>query len=268
MPTRRRIRFHFAAMTDPGLARGTNQDAFVARPDLGLFAVADGVSRSAAGQVAAHLAVHSLERHFVRARARGPRGTAESERRRLARAFVAANKRISAAGARHPQHAGMTTTMAALALAGDQVAIAHVGDSRVYRARDGKVARLTMDHSVSEDRRFRADEENAEEVADPLAQRLLTRVLGHDEPLEVTTRIERVYPGDMLLLCTDGLSAVVPRQILELTLPNAGSFLGTRGGRGRQEELPDVICNWLREQVYRFQAPDNLTQILLAFFAR
>jgi protein phosphatase len=266
MPTRCRLQFEFAAMTDRGLLRPANEDAYVARPDLGLFAVADGVSRSPAGQLAAHLAVRSLERHFVRARGRGPRGTAESERRRLARAFVAAHKRIGAAGERHPQHAGMATTMAALALAGDKVAIAHVGDSRVYRARGGRVARLTMDHSIAEDRRFRAETPNALVLTDPAAQRLLTRVVGHEEPLAVTTRVERVLPGDMLLLCTDGLSAVVPRQILELVLPNDGWFLGKGGGHGRTAGLPDVISNWLREQVYRFRAPDNLTQILLTFF--
>jgi PPM family protein phosphatase len=268
-------------MTDPGLRREANEDSFVVRPDLGLFVVADGVSRSTAGGLAAALAVQEVERCFEEGRqlrrlgARG-RVTASEARGRMLRAFARAEQRVVEEGWRHPQHAGMLTTLAAMVVVGDRVVVAHLGDSRVYRVRgqdvdrlakpphsfDRRVERLTRDHNVAED-----PDEPPPSATDPdrLSKlQALTRVIGQGEPHRVPVRIEKVGPDDTFLLCTDGVHSVLWDHQLEPALRHV-TALRNRIDPMHGMALPFVQCMWIVDRVKQRSAPDNVTLIVARF---
>lgn len=263
-------------MTDQGLRREANEDSFVVRPDLGLFIVADGLARSPAGALASALAVREVERVFEQARRRGSRArqTPSVVRGRLMRAFASANRRVFEAGQRHPQHKGMSTTLAAVAVVGDRVVVAHIGDSRVYwlHARDvyrglkyqqlggSVIERLTRDHNGLEDP-ARPRPKTRDAASDAKLQ-LLTRVIGHREPLQVPTRIMKVKPDDTLVVCTDGLHGV----LWEVQFEPALRFIaGLRKAMDpeRALALPYVQCAWMVNRVKQRNAPDNVTVIVV-----
>lgn len=192
--------------------RPRNEDALCANESLGLYAVADGMGGYAGGEVASRLVVETLER-FVRDNARddnvtwplpldptlGPSENLVSVGVRLANAVV----RSQRAG----KLASMGSTVAATLVRDDRAVIAHVGDSRVYRLREGVLSQVTRDHSLY-----------AEMVAmgmnvPPLEQfphrNVITRALGMNGDVKVDVETERLRPGDVLLLCTDGLVETV-----------------------------------------------------------
>ena len=203
----RPLSFEAAGRTDRGKVREVNEDSVAVRSDIGLFVVADGLARSPGGAVASSLAVRAIVRFFERSRRLSPLDLrhAEEERSRLVRAFRRANERIAAAARREPEHYRMATTLAALALVGNRAVLAHVGDSRVYRVRAGRLERLTADHSVGEDATWRAENPGAPDLDNPAKQHLLTEVVGRGEPFWIATRIEPILRGDVLLVATDGL---------------------------------------------------------------
>jgi PPM family protein phosphatase len=265
-------------MTDPGLARTTNQDSFVVRPDLGLFVVADGVARSAAGALAAALAVRAVERSFELSTRRDarPRPASRDERPRLVRSFARANASVREAGRRHPQHAGMTTTLAALVVAGDRVVLGHVGDSRIYRVRgraihygrhqwhDRELEELTTDHTVGTDVEWRAAHPEDDELPDPAELQLLTRSIGLSKWIRVTTRLEKVEPGDTFMLSTDGIHGVLNDSLLEAPLRYVGSLRNAAGAECKRP-VPQMQCAWLIDRVKQRGAPDNATVIVVRF---
>jgi protein phosphatase len=261
-------------MTDPGLQRDANEDAFVLRPDLGLFVVADGISQSRAGALAAALAVREVERCFEQLRRRGAPGrrTAGEARGHLVRAFERANRRVLEAGQRHPQHRGMSTTLAAMVVARDRVVLAHLGDSRIYRLRGRYVDRrgkyrwepevieqLTTDHTLADDPDLAGPR-----TTDPRRRQLLTRFIGHGGLLRVATRVEKVGPNDTFLLCTDGLHGVLTEALLEAPLRYVGALRRARDPE-RALPLPHVQCAFLVGRVKERKAPDNVTLLVARF---
>jgi PPM family protein phosphatase len=247
-----------------------NQDSFSVRPDLGLFVVADGLSTPrGGGGLASFLAVQVVERDFERSRRRRRRSrpTFRTERARLLRSFLHANRRVLEIARRYPQHAGMSTTLAALAVAGDRVVLAHVGDSRIYRVRGGLLERMTMDHSVEEDAAWRAENPGAPELSDPTKLRLLTEVIGRGWPPRIAIRIERIEPRDTFLLCTDGLHAMVWDEILRAPLSQAHRLRQAMGPECKLA-LPLMQCTWFVKRVRQRGAPDNLTAVVVRFTRR
>ena len=246
------------------------------RPDLGLLVVADGVSGSGAGGLAAALAVREVERFFEAARRRGAssRMTAKVARARLVRAFAAARRRIRAAARRHRRRAGMTTTMVAMVVVRDRVVMAHLGDSRVYRlrglyidhrrgrvyGREQEIERLTLDHNGLEDEAWRA-RHSEHELASRADLQLITRVVGERAMVRVNTRLEKVEPGDTFVLCTDGLHGVLLDWLIEAPLRYV-SFLRDVMVQARDMAVPDAQCTWLVEKVKQRKAPDNVTVVV------
>jgi protein phosphatase len=272
---RTRLCFEVCGLTDQGLQREANEDSFVVRPDLGLFVVADGVGRSPAGALASSLAVREVEHCFELSRARHlhARRTPSMVRGCLSRAFASADRRVFEAGRRYPQHQGMVTTLAAIAVVRDCVVVAHIGDSRVYRLHakdvyrglrhlwgDPVIERLTRDHNGLEDPDY--PRENATDAASCARLQLLTRVIGHGEPLYVPTRIERVEPDDTFLVCTDGLHGVLWEAQFE---PALRYLAGLRKAKDpeRALALPFLQCAWLVDRVKQRNAPDNVTAIVV-----
>jgi protein phosphatase len=183
--------------TDTGRQRRDNEDsAYVRAP---LFVVADGMGGAQAGEVASALAVEEFQRPLADA------GTPEQ---RLADRVQSANRRIYETAQSAHEQAGMGTTLTAAYLDDADLAIAHVGDSRAYIFRDGSLARLTQDHSLVEElvRRGKLTEEQA---AEHPQRSIITRALGIENDVEVDTWTFPVRAGDVVLMCSDGLTSMI-----------------------------------------------------------
>jgi serine/threonine protein phosphatase PrpC len=184
--------------TDTGRQRRGNEDSSFARPPV--FVVADGMGGAQAGEVASQIAVEVFEQGLP---------DAGSPEERLVSRVREANKRIYERSQAEHERAGMGTTLTAVYLDDEQVTIAHVGDSRAYLFRDGQLKRLTQDHSLVGElvRRGKLTEEQAEEHPQ---RSIITRALGPEPVVEVDTWVYPVRDGDILLLCSDGLTSMVP----------------------------------------------------------
>jgi serine/threonine protein phosphatase PrpC len=186
------------AGTDTGLQRRANEDSLLARAPL--FVVADGMGGAQAGEVASRIAVESFHD--------GLRHDASPEHA-LAEHALAANARIHELSRKSAEHAGMGTTLTAVYVGENEVAIAHVGDSRAYCMRDDELLRLTDDHSLV-DELIREGRLTPEEAEEHPQRSIITRALGPEESVEVDTRSFRARAGDLYLLCSDGLTSMVP----------------------------------------------------------
>lgn len=186
-----------ASKTDVGRQRHTNEDNFYDQPPL--FAVADGMGGAQAGEVASEMAISE----FVEER--DPGTAAEQQLEQIA---LAANRKIWDMAQSDSRHAGMGTTLTAAMLDGQHVAVGHVGDSRLYLYRDGAIERMTRDHSLVEE--FVRQGKLTPEQAEKHPQRsVITRALGPEHSVEVDTFRIPARPGDVFLLCSDGLSGMV-----------------------------------------------------------
>jgi protein phosphatase len=202
------------SLTDVGRQRSANEDALFASPGGGLFAVADGMGGARAGEVAAKAAVDELagleERDQVR-------------ERELATVVEQANRRIHELSQSDESLAGMGTTMTTLAVGDADVAIAHVGDSRAYRLRDGELERLTHDHSLV-DEMVRAGRLTPEEAEVHPQRSIITRALGPEAEVEVERMTYPARSGDVYLICSDGLTTMVPEDALASILRGRSSL--------------------------------------------
>jgi serine/threonine protein phosphatase PrpC len=204
-----------ASKTDVGRQRHTNEDNFYDQPPL--FAVADGMGGAQAGEVASEMAIGE----FVEERdAEAP---AEEQLEQIAQV---ANRKIWDMAQSDTRHAGMGTTLTTAMLDGQYVAVGHVGDSRLYLFRDGAIERLTRDHSLVEE--FVRQGKLTPEQAEKHPQRsVITRALGPEHSVEVDTFRVPARPGDIYLLCSDGLSGMVSDSDMASILSNGGSLDAT-----------------------------------------
>jgi len=207
------------AGTDTGRQRRANEDSHLARAPL--FVVADGMGGAQAGEVASRIAVESFQE--------GLQDAAEPEAA-LAELTRAANSRIHELSHSHAEQAGMGTTLTAVYVGEREVSIAHVGDSRAYRLRDGELVRLTEDHSLV-DELLRQGRLTPEEALEHPQRSVITRALGPESTVEVDTRSYSARDGDVYLLCSDGLTTMLPEERLaellraHATLHDAGEAL-------------------------------------------
>ncbi|HEX3910918.1 MAG TPA: Stp1/IreP family PP2C-type Ser/Thr phosphatase [Solirubrobacteraceae bacterium] len=186
------------AATDTGRQRRANEDSHLARAPL--FVVADGMGGAQAGEVASRLAVESFQG--------GLQDAAEPEHA-LAELTRAANARIHELSHSHAEQAGMGTTLTAVYVGEREISIAHVGDSRAYRLREGELLRLTDDHSLV-DELLRQGRLTPEEALEHPQRSVITRALGPEGMVEVDTRSYTGRDADVYLLCSDGLTTMVP----------------------------------------------------------
>jgi len=185
------------AKTDTGLQRRDNEDSAYARSPV--FVVADGMGGAQAGEVASRIAVETFEQGL-------PEDGSPEER--LASRAREANKRIHELSRTEPERAGMGTTLTAAYVDRDDLSIAHVGDSRAYLFRDGALERLTQDHSLVDElvRRGKLTEEQA---AEHPQRSIITRALGPEADVAVDTWTYPLRAGDIVLLCSDGLTSMI-----------------------------------------------------------
>ncbi len=229
------------AGTDTGLQRRANEDALLARAPL--FVVADGMGGAQAGEVASKVAVEFFHTGL-------PDGDGEGAEQALAAHAHAANARIHTLSRENAEQAGMGTTLTAVYVGEQEVAIAHVGDSRAYCLRAGELLRLTDDHSLV-DELIREGRLTPEEAEEHPQRSIITRALGPEETVDVDTRSFGARAGDIYLLCSDGLTSMVPEaRLAELLRAHAAAPLRDTG------ELLIAEAN-------RAGGRDNITVILL-----
>src|SRR3954447_12703007 len=205
-----RIAEHFHA-SDLGRQRQGNEDNYFVRAPL--FVVADGMGGAQAGEVASEMAVRSFEGGL-------PDG---DPRERLVEVIEGANARIHERSRTDSQRAGMGTTLTAAYVAEDAVVVAHVGDSRCYLLRGGDLVRLTRDHSLVGELVARG--KLTEEQAEAHPQRsVITRALGPEPNVQVDLDVYPARPGDVFLVCSDGLTSMVHEAALKRLLQSGGSL--------------------------------------------
>src|SRR5512139_506242 len=203
------LRFEAVGVTDIGRQRKHNEDHVLLRPELDLFVVADGMGGHNAGDIASRLATASL-RNFYEAVSAGAEpdkqfidgyDAHDRDARNLAAAIRKANRDVFEISSTYRQHHGMGSTVVAAYLSrnGGVMHVAHVGDSRCYRYRDGKLEQLTHDHSLINDALALKPDLTPEELA-RLPKNIITRALGMREEVKVDIRSEAVRAGDIFLL--------------------------------------------------------------------
>lgn len=233
-----------AAVTDRGRKRPSNEDAFGFSVEDGVYVVCDGMGGAAAGEIASSVAVDEVLRqlsgHSLNGHAPFPDAAEQ--------AVVAANDAIFSRAQRNRRLSGMGTTLVALAVEEHHVWVLNVGDSRCYRLRNGHLTQLTLDHSLVEEQVRMGRMSHSEALRSPL-KNVITRALGTQ--IRVTPDVFglEAEPGDLFLLCTDGLTRELPDQVIE--------FLLSQG-------LPlKDLCTSLVDAAKKAGGHDNITCLLV-----
>ncbi|HEX5761699.1 MAG TPA: Stp1/IreP family PP2C-type Ser/Thr phosphatase [Solirubrobacterales bacterium] len=202
-----------AFRTDTGRQRSENEDSFYVRPPI--FVVADGMGGAQAGEVASKAAADAFDRDLPDA----------PPERVLRETIEAANREIHELARSDPSRAGMGTTITAAIVnpGSEEVGIGHVGDSRAYRLRGSKLEQLTRDHSLVEEMRRKGQITDAQAEDHP-QRSIITRALGPEPSVEVDVQTVHAAPGDVFLLCSDGLTTMVDEERIATVLGKAASM--------------------------------------------
>ncbi|HEY5058978.1 MAG TPA: Stp1/IreP family PP2C-type Ser/Thr phosphatase [Gaiellaceae bacterium] len=227
----------YAGATDTGRTRRRNEDSYVVAPPL--FCVADGMGGAQAGEVASKLAAAAVEEV-------DPGGLAGPER--LTALIQEANRRVYDRAAADPTVSGMGTTMTVALVEDGDVTFGHVGDSRAYRVRDGRLEQVTEDHSLVNEL-VKSGKLSREEAETHPQRSVITRALGTDPDVDVDAFTVDTSPGDLFLLCSDGLSSMIDGdEILALVQHNredlkatAKSLLNAANRGGGEDNITVVL---------------------------
>ena len=202
--------------SDAGCVRTLNEDVATVRPDIGLLLVADGMGGHNAGELAARIAAEAVEEKLRHGLVRRPVDAAAAGEL-LRQAVVRAGRRIRRKAAAERHQSGMGATLACVLLYDDHACVVHVGDTRVYRLRDRRLQLLTRDHSPNQ-QAHDAGLISAEQLAASHNRHLVTQALGLGGEGVVRSQLVPVVPGDIFLVCSDGLNDMVDGQDIELVL--------------------------------------------------
>lgn len=200
------LAMEIASRTDKGLVREHNEDSVVVIPDQGLAVLADGMGGLNAGEVASHLAAEFVAKDLLMRIQAGGFGPQD-----LVRAVERANEALRKSVEQNPSHAGMATTIVVLVFSGDQALLAHLGDSRIYRITPDFMECLTTDHSMIQelvDQGLFFSLEEAHNAGIP--SNVLTRGLGVEPEVRVDLAEMALTDDDIYLLCSDGLTNMLP----------------------------------------------------------
>lgn len=244
-----RLQWHFAAVTDRGCRRSENQDNFYISPDDHVFVVADGMGGERGGATASRLAVESVEAFWKRKKP--PLGDRETLQQWLVEAVANANSCVWKASANDPVCFGMgTTIVVAVQSDAGEMYIAHVGDSRAYLVRENKTIVLTQDHSVVMELLLQG-KISPEQIKTSPFRNYITRCVGHNNKVEIDKTPVEIRPDDRVILCTDGLTAVLGDE-------NIGEIASKYSD-------PQSMVDHLLEETLDGGAPDNVTVVAICY---
>ena len=243
----------FGSMSDTGQVRSHNEDSITFNSDLGLAILADGMGGYNAGEIASAMA-SSIARRVIENQFQSVDTDAitypdQFVRQLLAASATAANTAIFEAASNESEFSGMGTTLVIMLFYEDAVAVAHIGDSRAYRFRDQRLTQITRDHSLLQEQ-LDAGLINAEQAQFSQHKNLITRAVGVETTLETDINVFSVVPGDLYLLCSDGLSDMLTDQKIVDTLE---AYIGD----------PSEAASKLVERANEEGGRDNISVILV-----
>lgn len=249
------MRITSGGVTDVGRVRTNNEDCYKIVEPLNLFVLSDGMGGEAHGEIASALAVQTVVKHCLDVEANPaakvvgvvqPNWTARTKR--LSTAVHLANRNIFKSAEENPDQRGMGATLTAVWIDGAKLSIAHVGDSRAYLLRGGSLLQLTRDHSLVAEQVRRGILTPAEAEESDM-QSVLLRALGAQAEIEVDAEEHTLFPRDVLLLCSDGLTRMV-------TEPEIAGTLQAETDSGRAAEKLVALAN-------ERGGPDNITVVIV-----
>jgi len=254
------MKIAFKAVSDVGRKRKGNEDSLVANPEQRLFVVADGMGGHAAGEIASKVAVDSINEFVCLTggdeEVTWPFGlddTISYDGNRLKTAVRFANRKVLEATKEKSEYEGMATTVAAVLVDGASANLGHVGDSRIYLFRGSELLQLTSDHSwVNE--QLQNGIISAEQARTHPLRNVVTRALGGKADLQVDMQTHALASGDILLLCSDGLTTMVPDEHIARILSDAAGDIE----KGADELVAEANARG---------GEDNITVLLLRFEA-
>ena len=263
------IRIEVFAKTDLGRTRDHNEDKFliadltkkaasllpeVRRHDIGprgtLLVVADGMGGAAAGELASEMATDTIYAHLVKTWNAEGEATPQRFAYRLKEAVEVANSSIHAHAKAHPELRGMGTTTTAAGVLNDHLYLTQVGDSRAYLIRGGEAHQLTKDQSLMQ-RLVEAGELTEEEAAHSERRNIILQALGPDPKVKVDLTHQEMRRGDILVLCSDGLSGQVKREEIARIVTSAKDL--------------STACDQLIALANERGGPDNITVVIARF---
>jgi len=274
------VRYTAAAQTDRGRKRSSNEDAYGYSVEHGVYVVCDGMGGAAAGEIASQLAVEEVMR-LVTERVSGRLAQADQAATRSGasalpsiaeEAVIAANEAIHSRAQRNARFNGMGTTLvgilAAMPEEDRRLWILNIGDSRCYRLRDHKIQLCTEDHSLVEEQVRLGRMTRAEATRSPL-RNVITRALGTQPTITADLIEHEAEPGDLFLLCSDGLTRELADDKIEAIL-NAGLNGGLSASRNAVADGSDAssapldeLCNRLIQAANKAGGNDNITCLIV-----
>jgi len=257
------MRINYAAKTDVGMKRDNNEDNLLVFPEQNVFAVFDGMGGHAAGEVASAIAVNEVKEFYTFTGKdedatwpfKGERQRTYDENRAIT-AIKLANARIIEASEQDGAKKNMGTTAVMVHFverngSGAKALIAHVGDSRVYLFRDGRLQRVTIDHSLVEEY-LRLGKITAEEAKTFPQKNIILRALGQQKIVDVELNAFQPQPGDIFLLCSDGLSGMVSDEMMQAILQKtsgldaaAKKLIDTANANGGIDNVTVILAQFL-----------------------
>lgn len=252
------VELAIAAKTDTGLVRSHNEDALAINPEYGLVILADGMGGYNAGEVASGIATlvieESLESQLQNENWDANVNLSKHIQQAVEESIVRANISIIEAALNEPEYSGMGTTLVLALFHHDKVTIAHVGDSRAYRLRQGELVQITRDHSLLQEQ-LDAGLITLEEAQYSQNRNLITRALGVDYEIEVEIHDHQTEAGDIYVLCSDGLSDMLTTKQMADILLASGSNL-------------EAASNTLIQHANDHGGRDNISTILVRVLSK
>jgi len=254
-------------LTDVGLVRDHNEDSIGENRDLGLAVLADGMGGHRGGEVASAIAVSTILESLDNELKNIKSGDIDEvsgyslESIAVNDAVIKANENVFTSSNENSQYRGMGTTVVVLLFHNDHFTVAHVGDSRLYRYRDGELEQITRDHSLMQelvDRGFYT----TDQARESLNKNLVTRAIGAEESVEVDVLEDVAHPGDIYLLCSDGLTDMLEDDIIKNTIADnsedleiiATELIRLSNAAGGKDNISAILARPFKP----FQAEDSL----------
>ncbi len=238
----------FTGLSDPGLLRSANQDDYYIDPEGRFFIVADGMGGHAGGQEASRIATATIQTHLSERWA-----SPDASEALLEAAFLKANQAILQDQLKHPARGDMGTTAVALLFRDEQPHCAHIGDSRLYRLRRGKLHQITEDHTWVA-RALKSGELSLEQARVHPWRHILSKCLGREDVRQIEAQRFDLEANDRLLLCSDGLTEELSDQIIEFHLKTiracgraATALVNAAKERGGRDNITVVLVATLEE---------------------